>query len=110
MQRSQDLIVKMRHLAGMASSPEVRAVLFYTIERIGEELLPEFQFADPVYLQEAAWNFYDSNNDEYSLGLCKKHKDHKKHEDWFDKMEKWIGRGIKLYKLYREIKKLYNET
>lgn len=108
-QRSQDLIVKMRHLAGMASFPEVRAALFYIIERIGEELLPELQFANPVYLQQEGWSFGTFGNDAYSLDLCKKHKDRKKHEDWFDKMEKWIKRGIKLYKLYREIKKCFDE-
>jgi hypothetical protein len=112
MQRSQDLIVKMRHLAGMASSLEVRAILFYVVERIGEELLPEFQFSDPFYLQQEDWTFGTSGNDAHSLDLCKKNKNHKKkkkHEDWFDKLEKWAERGLRLYKLYREIKKMFEE-
>jgi hypothetical protein len=108
MQSSQDLTIKMRRFAGMAPTPEVRAVLFYIIERFGEEMLPEFQFADPFYLQQEDWTFGTSGNDEYSLDLCKKHKKHKKHEDWFDKTEKWIGRVIKVYKLYQEIKKCFD--
>ena len=109
MQRSQDLILKMRHLASMASSPEVREVLFYIIERIGEELLEEFQFADPFYLQQEDWTFGTSGNDAHSLDLCKNHKKKKKHEGWFDKLEKWADRGLRLYKIYREIKKMFEE-
>jgi hypothetical protein len=102
----------MRHLAGMTSSPDVRGALFYIIERFEEELLQEFQFAEPMYLQQKEWIFGAFGKDEYSLDLCKKHKDHKKrkkHKDWFKKIDKWIERSIKLYKVYREVKKLFDE-
>jgi len=108
MQKSEDLIQNMSSLAAMAPSSEVRAALFSVIQQIGDEMLPLFQFADPVYLQEAAWNFYDSNNNEFSFELCKKHKKKKsrleRYEEkvgiWFDKCVKWIKRAKEIKEIY----------
>jgi hypothetical protein len=114
-ENSQDVCEMMSVLAHQAPSEDVRAILFSIIEQIKEELLPSFQFADPVYLEEADWG-YDYRED-FSFQLCKKHKHHhhkhhhhKKHKkSWIEKMYGWIETAYKIVTLGKKVHDTYSE-
>ena len=106
-QELNNVIALLRHLSLMAPSLEVRRVLTSLVQEIAEETIGDFQFAEPVYLQNDEWVF--DSNDCFTLELCKKHDKSKKHKkkSKLDKLSKWMDRLEKLVKLIKKGKDIY---
>lgn len=72
-EESKNVIALLGHLSLMAPSLETRRVLISLVQEIAEEeSVGDFQFAEPVYLQDDEWVF--DSNDHFTLEHCKKHK------------------------------------
>ena len=97
----------LQNLAILAPSSEIRELLFSLIEDMAEELLPAFQFADPLPLGGDL--LFSSAQDDYSIEFCKHKSFWKKFTKWCLEVKDWIDTVLKIIKGANDIKEAYNK-
>ena len=97
----------LQNLAILAPSSEVRELLFSLIEDMAEELLPAFQFADPLPLGGDL--SFSSAQDDYSTDLCKRKSFWKKFRKWCAEVRDWLQDVVKIIKGAKDVKDAYEQ-